>query len=473
MSIHLGGAKQRGAGRPPAAMGVVVMLLAVGIGIFGVWSLSGRDKAAAATMSPEGQKLVDKGEARRAQTRSAAERLQQEDVGEGYQFDSTGQLLGVPADGSDLPENRRLAAVTAPAAAAAASAPGAGAAAGGVAGPAGVPGEVAEGVRHERPGESATAVKPEETDRSLLTHSMLAYSTVKSATWAERRPQGDGESRPSGGPGRPEDRQGGDEQLLKGMERLVSASTPGMAGGGLGEVAQSGPSKAGEALYPAERSTQAFPRGGVGDMRIGRGAGPDEIVRQGKFLDCVLVNELRVDLVESPVIAMVTRDFLTLNGGFVLVPAGAKLIGTAGTVQNLQQVRVYLKFERIIFPDQRTAFFPERQVGAVDGMGAVGIAGDVDRHFMLQFGAAVMLGVLDGLAGAIQSPTAVGSPGARDLILARTSANFSTVLAGILQRYANVVPTETVEPAMPLKVFFAEDVKMSPYMRSSELSWMR
>jgi type IV secretion system protein VirB10 len=170
---------------------------------------------------------------------------------------------------------------------------------------------------------------------------------------------------------------------------------------------------------------------------------------------------------------MVTRNFLSGDGGYVLVPQGAKLLGSAGTVQSAQQVRVYIKFDRVIFPDQRSAYFPIRQVGAVDGAGAIGIAGDVNRHFLLQFGAAIMLGVLDGVGAAVQSANAAREPTARDLVLAQTSSNFAGILGGVLQRYANVVPTIRVAPGTTLKVFFAEDVRMSSYMRSSDLSWMR
>jgi hypothetical protein len=35
-----------------------------------------------------------------------------------------------------------------------------------------------------------------------------------------------------------------------------------------------------------------------------------------------------------------------------------------------------------------------------------------------------------------------------------------------------VVPTITVESGSNMKVFFAEDVRLSPYMRSRELSWV-
>jgi type IV secretion system protein VirB10 len=224
---------------------------------------------------------------------------------------------------------------------------------------------------------------------------------------------------------------------------------------------------------PAESQAQTFEAGAVGDMRIGGQVGPDQTVRQGKFLDCVLVNEIRADLMESPAIAMVSRDFVSLDGQYVLIPAGAKLVGAAGRVQNLQQARVYLRFDRVLFPDQRSAYFPTRKLPAVDGRGAVGTEGDVDRHFMLMFGSAVMLGLLDGLAAAVEGANNSATPTARELIMARTSMNLSQVVSGILARYGNVVPTITVDAGATMKVFFAEDVQMSPYGLAQDLSWVK
>jgi len=114
-----------------------------------------------------------------------------------------------------------------------------------------------------------------------------------------------------------------------------------------------------------------------------------------------------------------------------------------------------------------------RKVPVVDGIGAVGIDSDVDRHLMLHFGAAVMLGVLDGIGAAVHSPSGGPNPTVRDLVMARTSAYFSSVIAGAIQKYANVVPTVTVESGAKTKVFFAEDVRMSPYMATSDLTWVR
>jgi type IV secretion system protein VirB10 len=453
--------------RPPPAMMIGCVTLAALMGLGGLWFIFGKEDASAALPVPaEGEKLFVQGAAKSAELRSAASGLQQKPVGEGYEFDADGRLLGAVTDDADLPTNRTLAQLSTD-------------------GHSDSSDEIRAGVRH-RPrqsdvvssqacwGESNNRREREAVDRGLLTQSMLAYSTVDSAGWAERRPEssprGDGSVRPATGARevREDAEKQSDERVTRVLERLQE--------GMLAEVADNGPAPAnrrsdGHALYPAAGSPQAFGRGAIGDMRIT--PGPEAIVRQGKFLDCALVNQLRVDLAESPVIAMVTRNFLTADGGQVLVPAGAKLLGTAGTVQSVQQARVYIKFDRVIYPDQRSAYFPVRQVGAVDGAGAVGIPGDVARHIVLQFGAAIMLGVLDGLAAAALTPATVTAPTPGNLVVGQASSAFAGVVGGVLQRYANVVPTISVPPGSRMKVFFAEDVRMSVYMRSSELSWMR
>jgi type IV secretory pathway VirB10-like protein len=498
-------------GSRAAGLGVAQMVSLVTVGILGlggsgvlIYKLVSGPSAPSAVVSPDEAKLAARAEERRAKAEADARKLRQQDLGQGYQFDTQGNLLGASTDTSDLPQNRPL--------------------------------QQTKGYEAEPPptaaisraidrGGARSAIDEDEDDdmtprrrgiaersddlddptagersASPTNVSMLGYSTVAGASWATRRPDGATRaqsrvnSTKDASPGSTDDRRAeAIDRLVDTMERSTRAATEkateaGGAGGGraslpaLGVTAamtHAGPSGAGEALYadertaPAEQAPQAVAPGGIGDMRIGGSVGPDQIVRQGKFLDCVLVNQIRADLVESPVITMVSRDYVSLDGKYVLVPAGSKLLGEAGRVQNLQQERVYIKFDRVIFPDQRSAYFPVRKVAAVDRAGAVGIDGDVDRHLILQFGAAIMLGVLDGVGAAVQNPSTGTNPTLRDLVMARTSADFSTVIAGVIQKYANVVPTLTVESGAKMKVFFAEDVRMSPYMATHDLTWVR
>jgi type IV secretory pathway VirB10-like protein len=515
MTIKLAGASSVVGGLTRAQIAVLASVGVVGMAGSGalVYHLVEVPKAPAAVMSPDEAKLVARSDEKRARAAATAEKLRQQDLGQGYQFDSQGNLVGATPEGTDLPQNKAFqetpeAARPAPTTAA-----------------------IGRGVeredvarryddglddgddenvgRHHRTRGDDDEESSAPVDRTTLTASMLGYSTVPGATWASHRPE-----RPSESSARKvgEDlARSREAHQTEAMDRVVGAMedstrllaqqagaprskedgavppTPGRGGGstsaagywGAPVPVAPGPSGSGENLYasekptPAERAPQAFSPGTVGDMRIGGGVGSDQVVRQGKFLDCAIINEIRADLVDSPVIAMVSRDFVSIDGKYVLVPAGSKLLGEAGRVQNLQQQRVYIKFDRVVFPDQRSAYFPVRKVPAVDEMGAVGVEGDVDRHFFLQFGAAVMLGVLDGVGALVQGPGSGANPTMRELIMARTSADFSTVIASVIQKYANVVPTVTISGGSKMKVFFSEDVRLSPYMATGDLTWVR
>jgi type IV secretory pathway VirB10-like protein len=446
-------------------LGSLIGLVVLATGASGtvVWKMAQAEpRQAAPRLTPDEARLLAKAEEEKARQQAAGKRLKQSELGAGYQIDGEGNLTG-PSEGGDLPANKSLDEVG-----------GGGAEA------------IARGIKGRRrlamqdqeedmPTERFEAPRREEGEekvqRSDLEKPMLGYSTVKNARWAARHPE-TGE----GGEGAEKlaTRDSSLERNLADSEKRLAAlqGMPSPIAGGPSPIG-AGPSKNGDELMPAEERAQPFNAGGVGDMRIGGSIGPDQVVRQGKFLDCVLVNQIRADLVDSPVIGMVSRDFVSLDGQYVLVPAGSKVIGMAGKTQNLQQARVYMKFDRVIFPDQRSAYFPVRRLPAVDGQGAVGIDGDVDRHFMLMFGSAVMLGLLDGLAAAVEGANYSATPTTRELIMARTSTNMSQVVAGIIQRYGNVVPTITVEAGSKMKVFFAEDVRISPYMHSRDLSWVR
>lgn len=438
------------------------------------WRLAAADeKVPPARLGADEARLLGKAEEEKARKQSEARKLKQADLGMGYQIDSEGNLIA-PNEGNDLPANKSLDEVGGGGADRARTSIAGAIHTAGVReqGPLGAEPVAAAGVEEGRQEDGQNA------QRVDLEKSMLGYSTVKAAKWATRRPEAAGEDKVAPSEAASAGRRDVAAQAISVAERRLAnlrEAPPAWPGAGASPSAPlgPGPAKGGSELMPAEELAQPFVAGTVGDMRIGGGVGAEQVVRQGKFLDCVLVNEVRADLVESPVIGMVSRDFVSLDGATVLVPAGAKLIGTAGRVQNLQQSRVYLRFDRIIFPDQRSAYFPVRKLPAVEGSGAVGVEGDVDRHFMLTFGSAVMLGLLDGLAAAVEGASSAATPTTRELIAARSSMNMSQVVAGILARYGNVVPTVTVAPGAAMKVFFAEDVRMSPYMSVRELSWVR
>ena len=95
--------------RPPPAIMVGCLALAVLAGLGGIWFIFGGDDRPAATpASPEAEKLHRRGAEKSAEMRAAASRLEQKAIGDGYEFDGDGRLVGAAADEADLPPNRTL-----------------------------------------------------------------------------------------------------------------------------------------------------------------------------------------------------------------------------------------------------------------------------------------------------------------------------------------------------------------------------
>ena len=191
---------------------------------------------------------------------------------------------------------------------------------------------------------------------------------------------------------------------------------------------------------------------------------------EGDFLECVLLHRIVSDTEESPVLAVVVRDLVDNAGKWVVVPQGTRIVGKTKIVDYSGAHRMFILFHRMILPDGVSVEFPYNvnALKALDRTGAQGVSSRVNRHWMLQFGTALLFGVLDGLGGAATAATE-----SRDgaYVVDRTSQNMDKVMESILRRYQNVVPTITVTQGARLRIFITDDVAITPYMRVKERSY--
>ena len=194
---------------------------------------------------------------------------------------------------------------------------------------------------------------------------------------------------------------------------------------------------------------------------------------EGEFIDTVLTQRLVADTEASPVVCAVSRDLIDNSGRFVLLPAGTRIIGRSQTVTYMGASRLFIQLHRMLLPNGAAVDFPasRRALSALDATGALGAATRVDRHWGLQFGAAIFVGVLEGLGAAAQAHTDPYS--GRAYVIEDTTDNFEKILNTIMQRYANIVPTITVGPGYRMKIFLTEDVWLSPYAPVSERPYAR
>ena len=174
-----------------------------------------------------------------------------------------------------------------------------------------------------------------------------------------------------------------------------------------------------------------------------------ERVHEGSVLSAVLVTQLSGEFT-GPVLAQVAIPFYSADRQRILVPRGARLLGTAEAVRHQDQSRLAVGFHRLVWPDGRWVDL------AFHGLNAVGesaLADQVDRHYASMFAAAGAVGVLAGLTLQGSDPYAGGGAGFR----AAAGQGLGQSATQILSRFLNRLPTVTVRAGHRLRVWVTSD----------------
>jgi len=191
--------------------------------------------------------------------------------------------------------------------------------------------------------------------------------------------------------------------------------------------------------------------------RVAKPASP-YIVQAGSVISAALITGLRSDL-PGQITAQVTESiFDTPTGRSLLIPQGARLIGSYNSQVAFGQFRVLLVWTRLILPNGRSIVL-ERQPGA-DSAGNAGLEDEVDSHWRELFKAAA----LSTLLGAASE---IGSSGNdNDIIRAlRRGAGDTLNQTGqqVVRRNLNIQPTLTIRPGFPVRVIVNRDLVLEPY----------
>jgi type IV secretion system protein VirB10 len=181
-------------------------------------------------------------------------------------------------------------------------------------------------------------------------------------------------------------------------------------------------------------------------------------VMAGSVIAASLITGLDSDL-PGLVIAQVTENvFDSVTGRFLLIPQGARLIGSYDSVVAFGQSRALLVWQRIILPDGSSVQLDN--LPATDAAGYSGLADKVDFHtWRLLKGVA-----LSTLLG-VGTELSLGDDES-DLVRAiRQSTQQSASQAGqqIVSKQLDVQPTLRVRPGWPLRVIVHKDLILRPW----------
>lgn len=181
---------------------------------------------------------------------------------------------------------------------------------------------------------------------------------------------------------------------------------------------------------------------------------------EGTVIEAVLTNRLEGSF-SNPVNALVTTPVYARERQSILIPSGARVLGTASPVQALGETRLAVKFHRLVMPDGTT--YSLDQFTGLNERGDAGLTDQVNRHYWQIFGASIAIGSLSGLA---QYSTRSGTNtayGFSDAFGQGAGGSLAASAGRILDRFLNVLPSVTIREGHRLRIYLTKDLDLPPY----------
>lgn len=177
----------------------------------------------------------------------------------------------------------------------------------------------------------------------------------------------------------------------------------------------------------------------------------------GSVISASLITGLRSDLPGLVTAQVTERVFDSATGRILLIPQGARLIGSYDSVVAFGQKRALIVWQRIMLPDGSSLRIDN--VPATDAAGFAGLQDKVDFHTW-----SLLKGVVLSSLFGVGSELAFSSDS--DLVEAlRRSSQDNVTRAGdqITQRNLTIQPTITIRPGAPIRLVVHKDLILKPW----------
>lgn len=193
-------------------------------------------------------------------------------------------------------------------------------------------------------------------------------------------------------------------------------------------------------------------------------------LRAGFVVPATLMSGINSEL-PGQIMAQVAQPvYDTPTGRHLLIPQGARLVGTYSSEVAYGQARVLVAWQRIVFPDGKAM-----DIGAMPGADSAGYAGfndQVNNHTFRTFASALLMSAVT--AGITLSQDRGGERGSRNGDAQRASDALSEALgqqlgqvtAQMIAKNLNIAPTLDIRPGYRFNVIVTKDMTFSKPYRS-------
>jgi type IV secretory pathway VirB10-like protein len=183
------------------------------------------------------------------------------------------------------------------------------------------------------------------------------------------------------------------------------------------------------------------------------------VLKAGTVVSGLLMSGVVSDL-PGEIIGQVSRDvYDSPTQRILLIPKGAKLVGTYDNGITLGQNRLLVAWKQLVFPDGRSLTLPGLEIS--DEQGSAGVKDQVDNHYRRLFGNAILLSAISAglqLSQPSQSNGVYATPSAGQTAAGAVGQELGNVSTQMIQRNLDMAPTITIRPGTPFTVLLRGDV---------------
>lgn len=191
------------------------------------------------------------------------------------------------------------------------------------------------------------------------------------------------------------------------------------------------------------------------------------MIRTGSVLPATLISGVNSDL-PGTVQAQISQNvYDSPTGRHLLIPQGSRLLGTYSSGLEFGQRRLFIAWNRIIFPDGKAI-----DIGAMPGTSGTGYAGfrdKVNNHYGRIWGNALMLSIVG--AGISYSTDRNDNNENNESTVKGTLSEslgqtFGQAVSQSIQKNMNISPTLEIRPGYRFNVILTKDIDFSKPYRS-------
>jgi len=190
-------------------------------------------------------------------------------------------------------------------------------------------------------------------------------------------------------------------------------------------------------------------------------------LRTGFVVPATLISGSNSDL-PGQIMGQVSQHvYDTPTGKHLLIPQGARLVGSYASDVVFGQARVLVAWQRIVFPDGKAM-----DIGAMPGADSAGNSGFHDltnQHYLRLFGSAfLMSGVTAGIAYSQRDNGSYGNqaPTAGSAMSEALGQQLGQVTAQLIARNMSIAPTLEIRPGYRFNVVVTKDLTFARPYRS-------